>query len=340
MTSGANHAASPPAKRPSGYPSYAVISPVKDEARHFHRTAQALLAQTHQPLQWVVVDDGSSDGTFEMAKAYADEYEWITVIRSRASGRRERGAPIVRAFNQGLRSLTIRPDFVVKLDGDLFFSSHYFAWVARTFVVDPRAGVVGGIVLVNQDGEWVYDRVSRRTVHGAIKSYRYDCLEDIGGLHESMGWDGIDEFGARARHWNVHVLSELEVLHYKSRGSAQPWLRARWEEGRGAHYMGYRPSAVAYRVGYRMLVEHPPLLGGAVLAMGFCWCALIGAPQAEPRARQQLRTEQRGLLLRRLGLRRSEYSPLPEGGPAFWLTGAGTTSSQCDQPASPENAAA
>ncbi len=301
--------------------SYAVVSPVKDEARHFARTAEALIAQTHRPLQWVVVDDGSTDGTFDIASRYGAEHDWITVMRSRASGRRERGAPIVRAFNQGLASLNTRPDFVVKLDGDLSFPSHYFAWVAATFDVDPRAGVVGGIVFVNQDGQWVYDRVTRRMVHGAIKSYRYDCLDDIGGLHEAMGWDGIDEFGARARGWNVRVLSELDVLHYKTRGSAQPWFRARWEEGRGAHYMGYRISAVALRAGYRMFVEHPPILGGIALGLGFCWYSLIGAPQAEPRARQQLRAEQRGILRQRLRPSRSPSSPLPEGGPAYWMTG-------------------
>jgi poly-beta-1,6-N-acetyl-D-glucosamine synthase len=302
--------------------SYAVITPVKDEAQHFERTAEALIAQTHRPLQWVVVDDGSTDRTFAIASSYAAMHDWITVIRSRASGRRERGAPIVRAFNQGLASLKTRPDFVVKLDGDLFFPSHYFAWVAATFNVDPRAGVVGGIVFVYQGGGWVYDRVSRRTVHGAIKSYRYDCLDDIGGLHESMGWDGIDEFGARARGWNVHVLSELDVLHYKARGSAQPWRRARWEEGRGAHYMGYRISAVGLRAGYRMLVDYPPILGGIVLAVGFCWYSLTKAPQADPVARRQLRAEQRGILLQRLGRRsRPDYS-LPNGGPAYWLTRA------------------
>jgi poly-beta-1,6-N-acetyl-D-glucosamine synthase len=302
-------------------PCYSVITPVKDEAEHFARTAESLIASTHRPLQWIVVDDGSSDQTFAIASDYAKRYNWITVVRSRASGRRERGAPIVRAFNHGLACLDSRPDFVVKLDGDLFFPPHYFAWVAATFQVDPRAGVVGGVVFVNQAGEWVYDRVSRRTVHGAIKSYRYECLDDIGGLHESMGWDGIDEFGARARGWRVHVLSEVNVLHYKTRGSAQPWLRARWEEGRGAHYMGYRPGAVVLRAGYRMLVDYPPILGGTVLALGFTWHSLLKAPQAEPVARRQLRDEQRGMLLRRIREPRRDDQLLPLGGPAYWLTG-------------------
>ena len=312
---------------------YAVISPVRDEAQHFERTAEAMLAQTHRSMQWVVVDDGSTDGTFEIASRYAAGHPWMSVVRARASGRRERGAPIVRAFNQGLATLHTRPDFVVKLDGDLFFASHYFAWVAATFDADPRAGVVGGLVFVNQGGKWVYERTNHRTVHGAIKSYRYDCLEDIGGLHESMGWDGIDEYGARARGWNVHVLSELDVLHYKTCGSAQPWLRSRWEEGRGAHYMGYRARAVVLRTGYRMRVAHPPVLGGVVLGLGFCWHSLIGAPQADPIARRQLRAEQRGIVLRSLRRGGSSGSSLRGGGPAYWLTQAQSEVPNGERPA-------
>jgi hypothetical protein len=298
------------------------VSPVKDEASHIERTAEALIGQSHRPEQWVIVDDGSTDDTLAIAAAYAEEYDWISVVKSRSGGRRERGAPIVHAFNQGLGELDGRPEIVVKLDGDLHFPAHYFAWVGACFAIDERAGIVGGIVFVNVNGEWVYDRVSRRTVHGAVKAYRLACLEDIGGLHESMGWDGIDEYGARARQWNVHVLSELSVLHYKERGSAQPWPRARWEEGRGARFMGYRPSAVIRRMGYRMVVEHPPLLGGLVLGVGFCWATLTRSPQADPTARAQLREEQRGLLLCRPSHGRGSANLLPHGGPAYWLTRA------------------
>lgn len=133
-----------------------------------------------------------------------------------------------------------------------------------------------------------------------------------------MGWDGIDEYAARARGWSVAVLSELHVLHYKARGSAQPWMRARWEEGRGAHYMGYRLRAVALRAGYRMLVEHPPVVGGIVLALGFCWSSVARRPQAQPMAREQLRREQRGMLRARLARRRADGTALAGGGPAYW----------------------
>ena len=86
--------------------------------------------------------------------------------------------------------------------------------------------------------------------------------------------------------------------------------------------MGYRVRAVVLRAGYRMLVEHPPVLGGMVLAAGYCWHGLIRAPQAEPIARRQLREEQRGMLLERLGRGGHSTPPLHGGGPAYWMTTA------------------
>ena len=86
-------------------------------------------------------------------------------------------------------------------------------------------------------------------VNGVAKAYRVACLEEIGGLRPSMGWDGIDEYGARAHGWHVRVLTELTLLHYRPRGSKQNPLKARWEEGRGNAYMGYLPSWLLVRAG-------------------------------------------------------------------------------------------
>ena len=94
-------------------------------------------------------------------------------------------------------------------------------------------------------------------MNGVAKAYRVACLDEIGGLRPSMGWDGIDEYGARAHGWHVRVLTELTLLHYRPRGSKQKPLKARWEEGRGNAYMGYLPSWLLVRAAYRSLVEKP-----------------------------------------------------------------------------------
>jgi hypothetical protein len=139
-----------------------------------------------------------------------------------------------------------------------------------------------------------------------------------------MGWDGIDEYGARARGWHIRVLTELTLLHYKPRGSKQNPLKARWEEGRGNAYMGYLPSWLLVRAGYRALVEKPPVLGGLVLLAGFLWARIRRLPQIDdPAARRELRSEQRARLA---ALFRGRTAPALRaangGGPAYWSTGA------------------
>ena len=79
-----------------------------------------------------------------------------------------------------------------------------------------------------------------------------------------MGWDGIDEYAARARGWRAR-LQRAHDPAYDKRGAKQPWWKARFEEGIGAHHMDYRSDFLMMRVVYRMVFEHPPLLGGLVL---------------------------------------------------------------------------
>ncbi len=308
----------------SGLPSYAVISPVKDEAEHFARTAESLIQQSHPPARWVVVDDCSSDETLAIAMRFAEQHEWITVISSDEPGTRARGGRIVRAFNRGLSALDTSADFLVKLDGDLFLPAHYFAWVAETFARAPKAGIVGGVTRVYDGERWVPDAKSRHNLSGVAKAYRLECLDEIGGLRASMGWDGIDEYAARARGWDVHVLSELSILHYKVRGAKQRWFKARWEEGVAAHYMHYRWDFMLVRILYRMLREPPPILGGIVFAGAFLFARITRAPIVDDRsARELLRLEQRARLhsMIRFGTASVPLPTLPGGGPAFWTIG-------------------
>ena len=303
-------------------PTYAVVTAVRDEERFFRTTALSVIAQSHRPQQWVIVDDGSKDRTRAVAESFAAKHDWITVVDSGADHPRARGAPIVAAFNAGREALAQRSDLIVKLDGDLFLPAHYFEGVAATFAHDARAGIVGGVVLVH-DGEcWRADAGSHHNVNGVAKTYRADCFEEIGGLRPSMGWDGIDEYGAKGRGWRVHVLRELSILHYERRGAKQPWHRARFEEGRGAHFMGYLPAFLLVRALFRMFVERPPLLGGLALLAGYFYAHITGAkPIDDDLARASLRAEQRGRLAR-LARGRSQLAvePLPGGGPAFWFT--------------------
>src|SRR5580698_7972212 len=100
--------------------SYVVITPVRDEEEHLESTVESMVRQTAVPKQWVIVDDGSKDGTGEMIDHYARRYPWILAVHRQDRGFRKAGGGVVDAFNEGYHALTDCDwEFIVKFDGDL-----------------------------------------------------------------------------------------------------------------------------------------------------------------------------------------------------------------------------
>src|SRR6185437_10449330 len=102
-------------------PDYVVITPARNEAASLELTIGSMLAQTVLPLRWVIVSDGSTDGTDDIVTRYARQYPWIELIHLPARSERDFAAK-VRAFNAGLERVSaMRYDVVVSLDADITF---------------------------------------------------------------------------------------------------------------------------------------------------------------------------------------------------------------------------
>ena len=82
-------------------PGYVLVTAARNEAEFIELTIKSVVAQTIRPLKWVIVSDGSTDGTDEIVRSYARDYPWIDLVRMPA--RRERHfAGKAYAFNTGL----------------------------------------------------------------------------------------------------------------------------------------------------------------------------------------------------------------------------------------------
>jgi glycosyltransferase involved in cell wall biosynthesis len=68
----------------------------KNEARFLGAALQSLVAQSHDPIEAIVVDDHSSDPTISIAEAFARQHPWIQVCRSPGTGK-------VAAYNEAYR---------------------------------------------------------------------------------------------------------------------------------------------------------------------------------------------------------------------------------------------
>ena len=76
MTSGLTDAIDT-APKTSGNLAYMLVTPARNEAAFIERTIQSVIAQTVRPLRWVIVSDGSTDGTDEIVARYAANRDWI-----------------------------------------------------------------------------------------------------------------------------------------------------------------------------------------------------------------------------------------------------------------------
>lgn len=284
---------------------YVVISPVRNEAAFIRDTINSMVAQTILPAQWIIVDDGSTDDTAEIVRSYMTQYPWIYLVQRADRGRRQRGGGVVDAFNDGYKALTITNyQFIVKLDGDVSFAPNYFEQLLTQFAAQPHLGIGGGNCYVNQNGLWTPEETDQTHVRGATKMYRRACFEAIGGLVAYLGWDGIDEWQARTRGWQVQSFLDIIIYHHRITGAATGLLRGRIEQGRAAYFMGYHPLFMLFR-SMRRMVEPPLILGGLALWWGYAGDWLRWREQInDPLMIQFLQKNQ----LQRLGLARVDHS--------------------------------
>ncbi|MGB0109700.1 MAG: glycosyltransferase family A protein [Terriglobales bacterium] len=276
---------------------YVVITPVRDEEKHVEATMEAVASQTIPPSDWVIVDDGSTDGTGKIIDQYAAQFPWIHVVHRPNRGYRKSGGGVVEAFYAGYNSLRCDDwEFVVKLDGDLTFSSDYFEKCFEHFIAEPRLGIGGGEIYHSLGGELKLEPNPRFHVRGATKIYRRACWEEIDGLWVAPGWDTIDEVKANMLGWKTYSFPELSLLHHRFTGSAEGLLRDRVKHGLACYISGYHPLFVAAKCVSR-LVQRPYAIGAAAIFYGFLKGYLTHAPRVNDlQMIDYLRTQQ----LRRL----------------------------------------
>jgi biofilm PGA synthesis N-glycosyltransferase PgaC len=272
--------------------SYAVVTPVRNEAENLGRLAVSLSGQTARPAAWVIVDTGSTDETVRVAQQLALRHPWVSVEQILIGATAMRGGPIVRAFHAGLRAVPETCDIIVKLDADISMDPDYFERLVAEFEHDERLGIAGGIGYERQaDGVWRQRHGTGASVWGASRGYRRTCLDKILPLEERMGWDTIDLVAAEVRGWRTRAFLDIPFLHHRSEGERDPSRFSIWlKQGHAAHYMGYRFSYLAIRILYRA-ARDPWAVG---IAWGYLGAALRREPRcADTSVRAHVRQQQR-----------------------------------------------
>src|SRR6202451_4322942 len=196
-------------------PRYVLITPARNEAQFIELCLQSVVSQAVRPLRWVIVSDGSTDGTDEIVLRYAAENSWIELVRM--PERRERNfAGKGHAFNAGYdRVQGLDYEVIGSLDGDASFDSEYFSFLLAKLSADPALGLVGTPFREGAKRVYDYRFVSQEHVSGICQFFRRQCFRDIGGYVAVKGGsiDHIAVITARMKGWKTRTFIEKAWIH-------------------------------------------------------------------------------------------------------------------------------
>jgi poly-beta-1,6-N-acetyl-D-glucosamine synthase len=215
-------------------PNYVIISPVRDEEKHIQQTMDSVIGQSLRPLEWIIVDDGSTDGTGKILEEYCGRHDWIKVVRRKNKGNRRAGGRVIQVFNDGYNVITDGSwDFIVKLDCDLSFKPDFFEMLLGEFMRDEQLGIASGVYFeADRSGRWLEVEMPSYHAAGACKVVRRKCFEDISRFVVADGWDTVDEIKAMARGWKTRHFRHLQAKHHKIEGSGVGMIRTSLMHGR------------------------------------------------------------------------------------------------------------
>jgi cellulose synthase/poly-beta-1,6-N-acetylglucosamine synthase-like glycosyltransferase len=176
-----------------------IIIPARNEEKTIGSCIEAILENNYLWKEVVVVDDGSEDNTYFVAKKY-EETGVVKVVRKDPSGYK------ASSVNYGL--LFSKGEIVLSLDADTLVSRDSLEWVARYFEDERLVAGAGNLRVLNRDVNLLtrlqaYEyfaafEMGRRTqsllrtlliIPGAAAIYRRSLLESLGFLDRTLAED-------------------------------------------------------------------------------------------------------------------------------------------------------
>lgn len=207
-----------------------IIIPAHNEEKNIFYCLKSLEQQTFEDFKVVVVNDGSTDKTAEIAQEFVAKNSNFQLLNLEKS-EHQPGAKVVRTFNVGLNSQSLTTfDIICKFDADIIFPQNYLRKISEVYMKNKKAGMVSGIVKIkksvfekdlvfdfqDEKMQWQFENLSSKDhVRGPIKSYRKECFEDMNGLRTVLGWDNIDVMLAQKHGWEVITIKDLWVKHLR-----------------------------------------------------------------------------------------------------------------------------
>jgi peptidoglycan-N-acetylglucosamine deacetylase len=222
-------------------PAVAVLIPAYNEEKVIERTVRAALASDYPELRVIVIDDGSRDGTLEVARsAFARERDSgrVLVLTKPNAGKAE-------ALNFGLEHFEDEEIFV-GIDADTVVAPEAISRLVPHFLDPKVAAVAGNVKVGNRVNLWTrwqaleyitsqnFERRALNTlgvvsvVPGAIGAWRTSAVREVGGYHSDTVAEDADLTMALLRRGYRTEYEDMALAYTEAPTDANGLMRQRF----------------------------------------------------------------------------------------------------------------
>jgi glycosyltransferase involved in cell wall biosynthesis len=237
----------------SAAPLVTVLMAVYNGERYLREAVESTLNQTFRDFEFLIIDDGSTDGTANMLRGFSEADSRVKVHSQENIGQ-------VPTLNRGLKLAAGR--YVARMDADDISLPERLALQVEAVEANPRLGVVGtSAVVIDEDGRRIVERPALSgdrdirawfqrgncMMHPTVM-IRRKAIEDVGGYRPAFApAEDYDLWLRISEKWELNNLPQ-SLLHYRMHGgqlsqknlvqqavaavSAQASARIRRETGR------------------------------------------------------------------------------------------------------------
>ena len=163
-----------------------VVIPLYNKAQSIRKTLDSVLAQTYKDFEIVVVDDGSTDGSADVAEAMLNGCK-VYGVECRGKVIRKANGGVSSARNIGI--MEAKGEYIAFLDGDDLWHPEYLETLHQLIVDYPDAALYG-IGCTTIHGDKISENVTPTTLRGEV--------EDVWNNYPGY-WTGSSSSSSRAR---------------------------------------------------------------------------------------------------------------------------------------------
>ena len=182
-----------------------VVIPVRDGERHLAEAIESIFAQCHRPLDVIVVDDGSTDGTAGIAQRFP-EVRYVRQDKEGQAAARNRGVGLAGG------------ELLAFLDADDVWMKRKLELQLAALDADPSLDMVFGFAEQFIDADGV-DRLtlpeSRRILPARLPSAllaRREAFDRVGGFRAGRSAAEVVDWLARALDMGIRALTLDDVV--------------------------------------------------------------------------------------------------------------------------------